>query len=368
MKELEPLKNDSRGVRLGMGMLALCTALAFLATAGWAITLSQGAHGNKSNMPKGCGSCHVGHGKKRTPMLPDSEEDLCYECHGGQSRARAAEAANRLRGNATMPDISKEFRKPFHHPVEIVGAHNPREETDPSVPILQRHSECVDCHDHHGTERKQPDLPPGAGIRKRSSYRATDFEYNLCFRCHGRGSITAPLAETTDPENEFDLSNPSYHPVEGRGRNPDVPSLIQPYTEESIINCTTCHTNDDPFGPRGPHGSIYDPILADNFQQEDDSPESEFLYRLCYKCHSRSSILADQSFSLHSKHIVDERTSCHTCHDAHGSQLNTHLIFFNREVVSPSSSGRFEFIDLGSRAGQCYLNCHNKDHDPLAYP
>ena len=346
----------------------LSVFLIFPALVAWAVDFSQGAHGNKAFMPKNCGSCHVGHGKRQTPMLSSSEEDLCYECHGGQARAEKAQKANRLKGKGSMADISAEFNKPSHHPVEISGAHSPREHTTAPVLNPKRHAECVDCHHHHRTEKKGPKHSLSTGAKKKSSLDRNDFEYTLCYRCHGLGSITAPLTETTDAESEFNLGNPSFHPVEGRGTNTNVPSLIQPRTEESLISCTDCHNNDNPTGPNGPHGSIYEPILVRNFKQEDDSFESEFLYSLCYGCHARSSILGNQSFPLHRLHIVEEQTSCHTCHNAHGSPLNTHLIFFNREVVSPNLDGRLEFVDLGNLTGQCFLTCHGRNHDPLSYP
>jgi predicted CXXCH cytochrome family protein len=351
------------------GGFLLSVAVIFF-SAGYAspIQFGQGAHGNKASMPKACGSCHVGHGKEMTPMLPSSEEELCYECHGDKTKAEKSQKSKRLGSVAGMADISNEFSKPSHHPVEISGAHSPREHSGLRVNNPQRHSECVDCHHHHRTERKGPPVARGSIERRRSSLNRTDYEYNLCYECHGRGSITAPMTESTDPENEFDVSNSSYHPVQGRGRNSNVPSLILPLTEESIINCTECHNSDNPSGPNGPHGSMYAPILVRNFNREDDSVESEFQYSLCYGCHARSSILGDQSFPLHSDHIVEERASCHACHNAHGSPFNKHLIFFDDEIVSPSSSGRLEFVDLGEQSGQCYLTCHGKDHNPLAYP
>jgi hypothetical protein len=36
-------------------------------------------------------------------------------------------------------------------------------------------------------------------------------------------------------------------------------------------------------------------------------------------------------------------------------------------VVTPSSSGRVEFIDNGNNRGACYLTCHGMDHDPETY-
>ncbi len=355
-------------VPLAVGFILTVTALFVFAGHASSLEFGQGAHGNKASMPKSCGSCHVGHGKEMTPMLPSSEEELCYECHGDRTKAGRSKASKRLGNIPHMADISAEFAKSSHHPVEISGAHSPREHSGLRIASPQRHAECVDCHHHHRTERKGPPIGRGSIEKRRSPLNRANYEYSLCYQCHGRGSLTAPLTESTDPQNEFDLGNSSYHPVEGPGKNSYVPSLILPLTEESLINCTDCHNNDNPSGPSGPHGSMYAPILVRQFNQEDDRLESEFQYSLCYGCHARSSILGNQSFPLHYDHIVEERTSCHACHNAHGSRFNAHLIFFDDEIVSASSSGRLDFIDLGNLSGQCYLTCHGKDHNPLSYP
>ena len=76
------------------------------------------------------------------------------------------------------------------------------------------------------------------------------------------------------------------------------------------------------------------------------------------------------------KHIVEERTPCNVCHDPHGisgsqgnSTNHSHLINFDISVVSKSrgKQGRFEFIDNGNYAGQCYLDCHGRNHNPKGY-
>jgi hypothetical protein len=131
--------------------------------------------------------------------------------------------------------------------------------------------------------------------------------------------------------------------------------------------CTDCHNNNrgpgaGGVGPKGPHGSIYPPILERQLLLADFSPETPASYDLCYKCHSRESILSDQSFPTHRKHIVDAQTSCATCHDPHGVQSRTHLINFNRQYVTPSSNSRLEFIDQGLFRCNCSLTCHGKDH------
>jgi hypothetical protein len=171
---------------------------------------------------------------------------------------------------------------------------------------------------------------------------------------------------------EFNTGNASFHPVEGPGRNPDVPSILSPRRHGSIIYCTDCHNNDQGpraggKGPNGPHGSSFAPLLERKLELKDFQAESAASYALCYKCHSRDSILADRSFPFHRLHVVTARTACTTCHDSHGVADATHLINFNREYVSASSQGRLRWTDEGDLRGSCSLLCHGRDHDELKY-
>ena len=97
-------------------------------------------------------------------------------------------------------------------------------------------------------------------------------------------------------------------------------------------------------------------------------------YALCYKCHSRTSILADQSFRYHKMHIVDERASCSLCHDSHGisssqgtTTSNVHLVNFDKRFVTPSSGGVLRYDSTGTNRGRCYLTCHGDNHNPESY-
>jgi hypothetical protein len=174
-------------------------------------------------------------------------------------------------------------------------------------------------------------------------------------------------------------NNPSFHPIAGPGQNPNVPSLINPLTEQSIIGCGDCHNSNNAVsaggsGPEGPHGSSFEPILVRNYVTIDNTPESPTNYSLCYNCHSRDSILNDESFKEHDKHIRGEDTPCNACHDPHGisaSQGNTtnnsHLINFDTSIVSPRGNGELRFEDQGQFAGTCYLVCHGEDHNNFDY-
>jgi hypothetical protein len=175
---------------------------------------------------------------------------------------------------------------------------------------------------------------------------------------------------------EIQPSNPSFHPIAGPGKNPDVPSLISPMTPQYIMDCMDCHNSNEAAngGTNGPHGSSFKPILALNYVTTDNTPESPSAYELCYSCHSRDSILGDESFAEHDKHIREQETPCSVCHDAHGVSAvegnptnNSHLINFDAVVVRPNSLGNLYFEDRGRYAGSCDLSCHGKDHQSEEY-
>lgn len=166
---------------------------------------------------------------------------------------------------------------------------------------------------------------------------------------------------------EFNTSNPSYHPVVGPGANPNVPSLITPLTESGVIYCTDCHRSDNTSSPAGPHGSIWPQILRDRYSKQDNLRESEILYRLCYNWHDRESILRNESFDEHKRHLENVDAPCNARHDPHGSYGFTHMINFDLNIVSPRN-GIILYKDLGTFTGRCTLICHGEDHNACVYP
>ncbi len=333
----------------------------------------------------GCATCHKIHSASQPERLLRfvREEDNCLNCHdGGISTFNIA------------ADISK---RSAHRGDLVVGRHDPAE--DPFT--MRRHAECVDCHNPHAVKAnpigrvrgttglvvRGPTLGvSGVSITGRQVDDAR-FGYEICFKCHGDGVGRPRLDATrqvsqTNTRLQFQTSNPSFHPVAGPRRNNDVVSLIAPLRVGSVISCTDCHNSDNAraaggSGANGPHGSLFEPLLVRNYETGDPATESAQAYALCYECHSRESILGDESFPLHRRHIVDLRASCSVCHDAHGvyraqgSSVNhTHLINFDRSVVSPAatpSGPRLEHVDTGRYSGSCTLICHNFSHVQFPY-
>jgi predicted CXXCH cytochrome family protein len=321
-----------------------------------------------------CGNCHRSHsvGGRRWLLNAAGEEDNCYPCHNG---------------NVAAKNVQAEFNKLSRHPVSgNTGVHDAAE---PGV-IQSRHVECADCHNPHATNTLGGE-PPGslAGVRgitiTGTEVKPVAFEYQVCFRCHADSTgkpapLIARQIAQTNVRLEFDPANPSHHAVAGPGRSANVPSLLPPWTTASVLRCRDCHNNDagpgaGGIGPGGPHGSTHPPLLERRYVTTDRTTESAANYALCYKCHNRNAIINEGGpFPYHKKHIIDDRTPCSVCHDAHGISgaqgnptNNSRLINFDVSVVTPSSGGLLRFESLGPNRGRCYLTCHGKNHNPFSY-
>ena len=325
-----------------------------------------------------CRSCHRSHtaGGRERLLICENEEENCLNCHDGRVAAS---------------DIRAELDKPSSHdPRLYVGVHDPVEMLAGSQP----HVECADCHNAHAaaaptdqdyvaigaTMRKVPGVTAGGGYVQEARY-----EYEVCYRCHGDApvSISRRIARQADQPNlrlKFSRANPSFHPVVEAVGNTDTVSLDPTIPPGTLILCTDCHNNDTGTraggdGPDGPHGSVYDFLLERNYTVRDDTPESEYDYALCYKCHRRVSILNNESFSRHAEHLRDRDAPCSACHDPHGVSTtvgggsdHTHLINFDTTIVRPlTMTGQMSFRDFGYFAGSCTLTCHGRVHDHQEY-
>lgn len=325
----------------------------------------------------GCTNCHEQHGARHAEWLlaEGTQSEGCLVCHDGSVAAT---------------DVRRSLLAPSSHPVQTSEAlHQPNE--DPL--FMDRHVTCADCHEphsiHSASGRAAGDMAglgevTGVDSSGRRVERAQS-EYEVCYKCHGlqerqsfQPARSLVLVRQDDIESvrlEFSSANPSYHPVETRGRNAEIEGLEASYNAASVITCSDCHNSESArTGTRGPHGSVYEPILGAEYRTADPSPESRQGYALCYNCHSRSALFGSLSGFPHQLHVVDEKASCAVCHDAHGSRNNPFLINFllrsktGDEVVKPPAGGQLEFTSLGRGRGRCSLTCHGKEHAQTAYP
>jgi predicted CXXCH cytochrome family protein len=353
-----------------------------------------------------CADCHQPHNAPSGALLltGDTVTDTCIVCHGSApasvvtatpaavlqtdsvSRGVVVRNSAAVSLSSAAPSITRDLEKFSRHNADVPPAGF---NTAGSSSLVN----CADCHESHTIKSGRalaPNIQPSLGktsgitIAGAATARAL-YEYEICFKCHGSNNSSRPYitrkALQTNIRMEFVPSAVSFHPVTVPGRGRDVPSLIPGLTTASLVYCTDCHNSDTGEksgggGPDGPHGSNTPPLLISNYDTIDGSGESSVAYALCYRCHERSSILNNDSFSSHRQHIVNDRTPCSVCHDAHGissaqgtTVANAHLINFDTTVVFPDPiTKRLEYRSAGRRSGQCYLLCHGKDHSGLRYP
>ena len=377
MKCVLPVMSQSRRQIPGNNMyLSLIVNIVVFIFCIGSVAAADAVHLDKRNLPRGCATCHY-----KSNLKSGGGSFGCITCHGSQQRKLQAQKMPRgsVVNRFDLKDIEAEYSKTFRHPTfDTPGRHSANEILPEVDPKALRHADCVDCHHPHFVTKENK----FAGVKGKRVVGQTVVatrESEICYRCHG-DSVNLP-GKYTNKRIEFSLSNPSFHPVEGEGKNSAVISLVRPYhekkiapTDVSVISCSDCHGNDDSNGPKGVHGSRYRYILKDNFDASDNISESPQTYALCYRCHSRTSILANESFKYHSLHINGKAfsrsgTSCYTCHNSHGSTEYKNLIMFNRTVVSPNSKGLLKFVEKGTSkfSGECYLTCHGVEHSPKSY-
>ncbi len=344
----------------------------FLVTSNVGSQLCNACHrlGNTTIAGHGqCDACHRQHTAPSGAQLLKGANvtDTCLACHSG------------LPGPNQGANVAIHLDKLSRH-TEPPGVRNPHGLNNVA---------CSACHEPHtlrtGTAAA-PTLSPRLGEingvdSSGAAVSRAQYEHEVCFKCHAGQTQTAAHVTRqlpqTDTRLEFAPSAVSYHPVEVVGRNLDVPSLRPGLSTSSLIYCTDCHAADGlTTTTRGAHGSSSSPLLVEPYETVDNTAESAASYALCYRCHERNSLLANQSFSSHSKHIVDYKTPCSVCHDSHGiasaqgtATNHAHLINFDSTVVRPDPvTQRLEYRSTGFRQGECALICHDAPHSPRRYP
>lgn len=331
-------------------------------------------HGNPTNpilkplKEIACLQCHEIHTlPTKAKLLRTDENSLCMSCHDG-SQDDATEVMSRY-------NLQEVFEKPFIHPIRInpnvteigYGSTTSRWQGGFSE---DRYVRCGDCHNPHSVQPEDPSpFLPGALIFVRGvdamgfPKENAEFEYQVCYKCHGYNQNAEPAS---DVARLFATSNMSFHPVEGPGNSPYVPSLKEGWSEQSMIRCTDCHGNDDVAGVAGPHGSNIPHILKKPYADSQTPFAASAGSELCYQCHVEQRILQDNGFKFHNLHIERAGYACSACHNPHGSPYMPGLLDLDRPFIEPTHGKKIVESESPGH-GSCYLICHGKDHNGQSY-
>ncbi len=368
---------------------------------------TSGGHATSrvNNMVPGCESCHDPHASdnqrltaatayytgggasppshinaRRDNTTTYAEEDLCFVCH------LAKRSMPNCAGGACHSDIDSQTDvkvnvetafsaasgNTWRHPVEASDKHSDTEVGASGLGSVNRHAECVDCHDPHltkpgkhtaGSANAGSILLGAKGIKPvygtsgnwqvmtgqtavtLGSDGTDDYEAYLCFKCHSAYS-GQPFAVTstsgtnytsTDLALEFNPANDSGHNVVGNiwpktsnlGPNNRTWSLPTDanwlrtgngWSRDSMVTCSDCHAGDvTSNGARGPHGSSVRYIMDENYTGNwttaylnTGSANDVSSNIICIKCHTNFRNMN----GVHQEH--DDRGSfdarCTGCH------------------------------------------------------
>lgn len=317
-----------------------------------------------------CAQCHSIHASPpQQHLLLAEENSLCFRCHDAS-----------LDGPREIPapgNLKREFDKLYTHPVSLhTGSGFIEPDESGFIGFVagwreNRAVRCSDCHNPHAasTQSSVRGMPaamegvPGVS-RLGMAKQVADFEYEICLKCHGFSSSTLPGQR--DVARDFDLSNRSSHAVMGPGLNPEVPSLKPEWSALDQLTCSDCHGNDDPNGPRGPHGSDIEHILKAPFNPSPFLSGEPDENGLCFRCHRESWFGSGQGWRWHRLHTGQGGMSCASCHDPHGSPDQPGLLRLDRPWIAPLGGvKRVERTSLSQ--GNCTLTCHGHEHQGAAY-
>lgn len=298
-------------------------------------------YGTNTVSSLGCVNCHIPHkGGGKPYLLRKVEENTCFQGAGSGTTSTVP-----CHGTGGAKDVQSLFLRTYKHPVTDLTKEGQHSNLDvlygTGVPsdggtgvtwALNKHAECVDCHNPHqakagshalagawypavpsnlvstsgpltGVTGVEPSWPgrwtqPTTFTTQESSTK----EYQICFKCHsywGLGAATSGVSthtltnygtmKATDQAWEFNPYNRGAHPVVmttnqmkalgSRYANPiPAAALLAPWNTNvgnQTMMCSDCHGADDEAGgdPKGPHGSSVRFMLKGMYKNWPDGPD-----------------------------------------------------------------------------------------------
>ena len=107
----------------------------------------ENPHGSYTTTTDSCATCHRSHTGQNRNILKTAapQSSLCLACHDGTG-ANANTASQYSDGDVPADDAATSSF--YRHPALTSSSHT-RSDLDEFAGVLNRHSECGDCHDPH---------------------------------------------------------------------------------------------------------------------------------------------------------------------------------------------------------------------------
>jgi len=344
-----------------------------------------------------CASCHRAHTAKNEMLLTTSgsQSDLCFTCHDGTG-ATTDVKSEFVSGPQNDPATASYYR----HDATAVTNHTLAVDNEFGG-VLNRHSECTDCHNPHAAANTDATVP-AAGVAWPTSGRLAaisgvtvdnsttpatytfasgvgttlTFEYQLCLKCHSNFTVLPantsgkPSRDLLDAGAEFDPANAAYHPVEAAGKNQTTamanslsgssPYKLWSFGTTATVRCTSCHA-DALFGAGSPtpnavlppHTSLYRGILLQNYEDRTlltaTAPYDSSNFALCFLCHTDSPFKNETAGNSATNFLQ----GTNDLHYLHTSNING--------IGDPAMGSTIDDMSAGSGNALC-AECHFRPH------
>jgi len=290
-----------------------------------------------------CSVCHQTHTAPSPALVKaPSTTQQCYTCHAGTNAGGGAAdvKAQYTLGQPVNDPTTRSYWS--HDPADATG--HTLDSNDEFAGRLNRHSQCTDCHDPHGSTDTRPTMTatgwtaPGAlanvsGVAVTNGAAGTTptytlldgtvapvtAEYQLCLKCHsGYTTLPAdvpdkPSQNVSDLAVELNPANASFHPIEAPGRNQSQkladslagssPYKLWNFTTGDTVRCVSCHSSNTtgmstdpaqnaPDATSTVHASTNRGILTRPYENRVLSASGQFYDNagsaLCLTCHTET--------------------------------------------------------------------------------
>ncbi|MEI8083876.1 MAG: cytochrome c3 family protein [Actinomycetes bacterium] len=345
-----------------------------------------------------CALCHRSHSAQTPGFLGSTgptQTALCYTCHDGTGSPDLQGPNVKDQFAIAPPNVVTATSRSFYshdvsalatkaHEGALVDSEGGETVTDEFGGVVNRHSECSDCHNPHASYIDPPTtdvskMTPNGWTLSGRDYATpgvqADYtgvaagavpaltlldgtsqplttEYQLCYKCHSSYTqlpSNVGMDATSmiyDQAVEFNPANPSYHPVTAAGknqttamknslRNASGPRLLWNFQSTDTIRCTNCHSQPSVSNTNGgagqnsaTHGSFNKFLLLRRYEASTNGTSSVdgTDYDLCFGCHSDQPFSiegsADTNWADHYLHVSQENLRCAECHGEIHSSTN----------------------------------------------
>ena len=401
----------------------------------------QTAYGANTIDSLDCINCHKTHGGQSSPywyLLRQIEETTCFRGAASASTGAPCHGTGAAAGGQNIETV---ILRSYNHPATTIsGEHTNLDVLNPSYIdwASNKHAECVDCHSPHqakntparvaasswypatvdvnsnlvsksgalgGVTGVEPDSEPDwTPPTSYTTYNASVYEYQICFKCHSYYSLqeldgitiftSLSGAIITDQAMEFSQGNKSVHPVRF-GLNSQTGSYapkslssvqLKPPWNVNVgtqtMYCSDCHGADseNTTDPKGPHGSNskfilkgtgkYWPLKSDGitpWKLSDLGGADAGSNLFCVNCHPNDRNQNNShSENDHWNGGLVPAMACIECHVAvpHGSK-RSRLIGYNTDTAPYNYSNSLQNTQFRKATGpnnyaanDCQSACH----------